>query len=144
MSREEIASEKFIKVYNKNEVIFSENSSGNEMYIVCSGMVKLYAERQRGRRTVLSVLKPGEHFGEMALIDRSARSATAVAIKDNTKLVILDKPKFLYLVQQQPDFAFAVMETLCKRLRNTDAQIATVKHQRARKLPPGRGGEDGR
>jgi len=37
MSREEITSEKFIKVYNKNEVIFSENSSGNEMYIVCSG-----------------------------------------------------------------------------------------------------------
>jgi len=130
MIGEDLVLKKFIKTYNKSEIVFTENSNGNEMYIVCSGRVKLYTESQGGRRTVLAVLKPGDHFGEMALVDRSARSATAEAIRDNTRLVVLDKPKFLYLVQQQPDFALAIMETLCMRLRNTDAHLSGAKAKR--------------
>jgi CRP/FNR family transcriptional regulator, cyclic AMP receptor protein len=130
MFGENIVLKKFIRIFNKCETVFAENSNGNEMFIVCSGRVKLFTESQGGRRTVLAVLKPGDHFGEMALVDRSARSATAVAIKDNTKLVVLDKPKFLYLVQQQPDFALAIMETLCMRLRDTNAHLARVEAER--------------
>jgi len=127
-----MACEKFTKVYRKSEVIFEENSSGNEMYIVCSGRVKLYSEPKRGRRTVLAVLKPGEHFGEMALIDGSPRSATAIALQDNTKLVVMDKAKFLYLVSQQPEFAFAIMETLSQRIREANLQLAQAKAKRQR------------
>ena len=127
---EDIAYEKFIKAYRKSELIFEENSTGNEMFIVCSGRVKLYAEPKAGRRTVLAVLKPGQHFGEMALIDGSPRSATAVAMQDNTKLVVLDKAKFLYLVQQQPEFAFAMMETLSQRIRDANLQLAQAKAKR--------------
>ena len=129
---EGIAYEKFIKVYRKSEVIFEENSSGDEMFIVYSGKVKLYTQPKTGRRTVLSVLRPGEHFGEMALIDGSPRSATAVAVQDNTKLVILDKAKFLYLVQQQPEFAFAMMETLSQRIREANLQLAHARAKRQR------------
>jgi CRP/FNR family cyclic AMP-dependent transcriptional regulator len=137
---EDIVLEKFTRVYKKSEIVFAENSNGYEMYIVCSGRVKLYTQSPSRRRTVLAVLKPGDHFGEMALVDRSARSATAVAINDNTKLVVLDKPKFLYLIQQQPDFALAIMETLCIRLRDTNAHLARVKAERPqtqRRLVPG-------
>lgn len=130
---EDTAYEKFIKVYNKSDVIFEQNSSGHEMYIVCSGRVKLYCEPSKGRRTVLAVLKPGEHFGEMALIDDSPRSATAVAIQDNTQLVVLDKAKFLYLVSQQPEFAFAVMETLSQRIREANLQLTKAKVERQRR-----------
>jgi len=130
---EGIAYEKFIKVYNKSDVIFEQNSRGNEMYIVCSGRVKLYAEPEGGRRTVLAVLKPGEHFGEMALIDGSPRSATAVAMQDNTRLVVLDKGKFLYLVSQQPEFAFAVMETLSQRIREANLQLSQARGKRQRR-----------
>ena len=130
---EGVTYEKFIKVYRKSEVIFEESSSGNEMYIVCSGRVKLYTEPKKGRRTVLAVLKPGEHFGEMTLINGSPRSATAVAMQDNTKLVVLDKAKFRYLVQQQPEFAFAMMETLCQRLREANLQLAQAKAKRQRR-----------
>jgi CRP/FNR family cyclic AMP-dependent transcriptional regulator len=129
---EGIAYEKFIKVYRKSDVIFEENSSGNEMFIVYSGRVKLYTQPKTGRRTVLSVLRPGEHFGEMALIDGSPRSATAVAVQDNTKLVVLDKAKFLYLVQQQPEFAFAMMETLSQRIREANLQLAQARVKRQR------------
>jgi CRP/FNR family cyclic AMP-dependent transcriptional regulator len=133
MNKEGTSPEKFIRLYRKSEVIFEKSSTGEEMYIVCSGKVQLYAKLQNGRRSVVAVLKPGEHFGEMALVDRSPRSATAVAMQDNTALVVLDKPKFLYLVQQQPDFAFTIMETLSKRIRDTNAQLAQAKakHKRA-------------
>jgi CRP-like cAMP-binding protein len=133
MNEEGTSPEKFIRLYRKSEVIFEKSSTGEEMYIVCSGKVQLYAKLQNGRRSVVAVLKPGEHFGEMALVDRSPRSATAVAMQDNTALVVLDKPKFLYLVQQQPDFAFTIMETLSKRIRDTNAQLAQAKakHKRA-------------
>jgi len=122
--------EKFIRVYRKSEVIFEENSTANTMYIVCSGRVKLYTQQGAGRKTVLAVLEPGEHFGEMALIDSSPRSATAVADQDDTQLVVLDKANFLYLVSQQPEFAFAIMETLSQRVREANLQLAQVKAHR--------------
>jgi len=122
--------EKFIKVYGKSEVVFEESSIGKEMFVVCSGKVKLFTEPASGRRTLLATLGPGEHFGEMALVDKSPRSATAMAVQDNTKLVVLDKAKFMYLVQQQPDFAFSVMETLCKRLRDTNLNLAQARSTR--------------
>lgn len=136
MNEESTAPDKFIKFYRKSEVIFEENDIGNEMYIVCSGKVKLYAKLRDERRAFLAVLKPGDHFGEMALLDRSPRSATAVAMTDNTALVVLDKPKFLYLVQQQPDFAFTIMETLSKRIRDTNAQLAQAKSKPKRSQMP--------
>lgn len=132
MSEEGMALAKFVRVYQRSEVIFEQNTSGDEMYIVSSGRVRLYAERENGRRKLLAVLKPGEHFGEMALVDRSPRSATAVAAQDNTRLVVLDKPKFLYLVQQQPEFTFAIMEKLSARIREANLQLVQARGKRGR------------
>jgi CRP-like cAMP-binding protein len=130
MPTEEPAYEKFIKVYQKNDVIFEENSTGNEMYIVCSGRVKLYSQPGSGPRTRLAILKPGEFFGEMALVDNSPRSALALAAQDNTRLVVLDKHKFIYLVQQQPAFAMSIMETLCRRIREANLQLSRARPRR--------------
>ncbi len=108
--------QEFIKVYNKSEVIFEENSLGNEMYVIHSGKVKLTTSAP-GSELVLGILGPGEFFGEMALVDDAPRSATATAVEDNTRLVVLDQSKFLYLVSQQPPFALTIMHGLCQRIR---------------------------
>lgn len=129
---EEMGNDKFIQSYSKGQVIFKQNSSGNEMYIVSSGRVKLLSESETGRRMVLATLKPGEHFGEMSLVDGSPRSATAIAARENTRLIVLDKPKFLYLVSQQPEFAFAIMETLCQRIRDSNVQLSQTKSNKRR------------
>lgn len=107
---------KFIKVYKKSEIIFKENSSGDDMYIVCSGKVKLTTTKE-GRELLLDTLGPREFFGEMALVDAAPRSATAVAEEDETQLVVLNQTSFLYLVSQQPPFALYIMQGLCKRLK---------------------------
>lgn len=111
--------EKFIKVYQKSDVIFEEKSPGGEMYIIRSGKVKVSTTTPRGE-TVLAILGPGEFFGEMALVDAAPRSGTATAEEDNTQLIVLDQEKFLYLIQQQPAFALTIMHTLCQRIRRRD------------------------
>lgn len=107
---------KFIKVYKKSEIIFKENSVGDDMYIICSGKVKL-TTRNKERELLLDMLGPREFFGEMALVDASPRSATAIAEEDDTQLVVLNQARFLYLVSQQPPFALYIMEGLCHRLK---------------------------
>lgn len=107
---------KFIKFYKKSEIIFEENSVGDDMYIICSGKVKL-TTRNKGRELLLDTLKPREFFGEMALVDASPRSATATVEEDDTQLVVLNQTRFLYLVSQQPPFALYIMQGLCQRLK---------------------------
>jgi len=120
--------EKFSRIYKKSECVFSEHSVGTEMYIIRSGTVKIYKERAPGKRPMLlSTLKAGEFFGEMALVDLSPRSATAVATEDNTQLLVLDTSKFLYLLRQQPEFALTIMQRLCERLRDANQTIADLK-----------------
>jgi CRP/FNR family transcriptional regulator, cyclic AMP receptor protein len=92
-------------------VLFEEGATGSEMYGVIEGEIEL-------RTTAGQVFRvgPNETFGEMALIDRSERMASAVATAD-TKLAVIDQNTFLFLVQETPTFALQVMRTLTDRLR---------------------------
>lgn len=101
--------------YAKSETVFREGSFGFCMYFIYSGKVKLYTEAP-GRQVTLAVMGPGEFFGEMALIDSSPRTATAVA-EEETKLVVVDKAKFLDLLRTHPDFAFTIIQNLSRILR---------------------------
>ncbi len=109
--------ERFMQFYTKDDVVFPERSTGKEMFIVYSGRVDLYKER-RDKHVHLASVCPGEFFGEMAIVDGSPRSATAIAAED-TQLIVLDEPKFLYLLRHQPHFALIVMRKLCEMLRRT-------------------------
>ncbi len=109
--------EKPIKIYQKSDVIFKENSSGNEMYILHAGKVKLVLGDTGQVAEVGTIEEPGDFFGEMALIDQSLRSATAIAEEDNTELEVLTRDGFLKMISEYPEFALEVMHELCERLR---------------------------
>ena len=109
-------SQEYLRSYRKDEIIFEENSMGDEMYVVHSGRVRLVTKAP-GTDLLLGMLGPGEFFGEMALVDDAPRSATATAEEHNTKLVVLNQSRFLYLVSQQPPFALTIMHGLCQRIR---------------------------
>lgn len=115
--------QRFLKDYRKSDVIFEEGSSGEEMYLIRTGRVALKKQQANGKTVTLAVLKPGDLFGEMALVDDAPRSASAVAIED-TQLITLDRAKFLFTVQQQPQFALSVMHTFCQRLRALDSRVS--------------------
>jgi rubredoxin len=59
----------------------------------------------------------GDFFGEMALIDGSLRSATAIAAEDNTELEVLDRDGFLEIIKTTPEFALSVMHEISERVR---------------------------
>lgn len=109
--------EKSVKTYQKSEIIFKENSTGKEMYILRSGKVKLILEDEKGEAEVNTLEQPGEFFGEMALIDSSPRSATAIADEDNTELEVLDRYDFLKMIKEHPEFALNIMHELSNRVR---------------------------
>ena len=114
---------KFRQSYRKSEVIFKEGSNGSEMYLIRSGRVLLSVRQDETQEVPLIVLNPGDFFGEMALVDDSPRSATASAVEDDTELIVMDRPRFLFMVRQQPEFALSLMHTLCRRLRDMDKRL---------------------
>jgi len=109
--------------YEKSEVIFEQGSTGSEMYLIHKGRVLLSVRQDETQRIPLAVLNPGDFFGEMALVDDSPRSATASAVEDDTELIVMDRPRFLFMVRQQPEFALSLMHTLCRRLRDMDKRL---------------------
>ncbi len=97
-------------------VIFEAGTTGDEMLGVIQGKVELRLPDGQ-----MFEIGPDETFGEMALVDASPRSATAVAVEDTT-LAVIDKRRFLFLVHETPTFALQVMSSLADRLREAQAR----------------------
>jgi len=100
--------------FEAGQVVFEEGQPGKEMYVVQSGSVEL---RAGGR--VLETVTEGGILGEMALVDREPRSATAVATSD-CRLVPIDEERFGLLVQRVPGFALEVMRVMAQRIRRAN------------------------
>jgi CRP-like cAMP-binding protein len=112
--------EKCINEFGVDDVIFEEGSTGRELFVVLDGEVEI-AKVDGARKTTIIKLGKGEFFGEMAVIDGSARSASAIASAPNTRVMRINHARFVYLVSQQPAFALMVMDALSKRLRASNA-----------------------
>jgi CRP/FNR family cyclic AMP-dependent transcriptional regulator len=112
--------EKCINEYDVADVIFEEGSTGRELYVVLEGKIDI-VKITGAARTLIVTLGKGEFFGEMAVIDGSSRSATAIAAAPKTKVMRINHARFVYLVSQQPAFALMIMDALSKRLRASNA-----------------------
>jgi CRP/FNR family transcriptional regulator, cyclic AMP receptor protein len=128
MTGEAVAIEKCINEFDVDEVIFEEGSTGRELFVVLDGKVDI-AKLNGDRKTVIVTLGKGEFFGEMAVIDGSSRSATAIAAAPGTRVMRINHARFVYLVSQQPAFALMVMDALSKRLRASNAAAFTASAQ---------------
>jgi CRP/FNR family cyclic AMP-dependent transcriptional regulator len=116
MARACMTIEKCVNEYDVGHVIFEEGSTGRELYVVLDGEVEI-AKINGASKTVIVTLGKGEFFGEMAVIDGSSRSATAIAAAPHTRVMRINHARFVYLVSQQPAFALMIMDALSKRLR---------------------------
>ena len=97
------------------DFLFREGDKGDNMYVLLEGEVDIFLGD-----FVLETATPGSLLGEMALIDDSPRAANAVA-KTSAKLAKIDKRRFLFLIQQTPNFATHVMKELADRIRHMNA-----------------------
>jgi CRP-like cAMP-binding protein len=106
-----------VRAFKAGDVIFRQGEVAEELFVIQSGTVEI----RLGNR-LLDRLPERSIFGEMALIERSPRSATAVAATDTT-LVPVSEKQFLFLVSRTPYFALNVMRVLAHRLRTSNGAI---------------------
>ena len=101
-----------IRSFRAGQLIFQKGDVGFELFVIRQGEVEL---RVDGR--VLRTLTTGNIFGEMALVDDSTRSATAIAVSD-VQVVPVSEKQFVELIRESPSFALDVMRILAQRLRD--------------------------
>lgn len=114
--------QKNVTFYLAGEVIFAEGSRGDMMYVILDGEIEILKAAQAGSAKVLSTLGKGEFFGEMALIDDSPRSASAVA-KTDAKLLGMNEAVVDAYILTNPEFASKMIRNLAKRLRGANKLI---------------------
>ena len=93
------------------EVIVQAGERGNSLYLMLEGRARVVGKSR--------VLKPGDFFGEMALIDGGPRSATIIATSQVRVMMVQRRP-FLEVLKQNPQIGFAIMETLAQRVRRLE------------------------
>jgi CRP/FNR family transcriptional regulator, cyclic AMP receptor protein len=109
----------------KDTVVFFENEEGDFFFMILEGRVKVTILGDDGREVILSVLGPGDFFGEMALLDNEPRSATAIAIEE-TELLSLHRTDFQTVLADNKSITIALIRSLTARLRRANHQISTL------------------
>jgi CRP-like cAMP-binding protein len=115
-----------LRKYAKGETIFDENTAGQELHIVQQGSVRISKLVREGEEQNLTVLKSGEFFGEISLLDGKPHSATAVALKDSS-ILSLGREQFERLLAQDAPLGYQLLNriclTLCRLLRQMDEKF---------------------
>jgi CRP-like cAMP-binding protein len=112
---------KFLTHFNKGHVLFHEGDDGEDMYIVQSGKVAIKKKLKEGEAT-LAVLEKGDFFGEMAILERLPRSATAEVVEDGDLIVIAGEI-FGDMIKANPEIAVRMLRKQSIRLRETNKQL---------------------
>jgi CRP-like cAMP-binding protein len=116
---------KFIQNIDANSTIFREGDSGSQMYLIVEGEVEIRKKTTEKSTTTLAILKKGDFFGEMAMVEKKPRSASAIAAT-NCRLLALDQNAFMTLIEQNSDFAVRMIKVLSTRLRRTNLLVEQV------------------
>ena len=113
------------KRYPKDTVVFFENEEGDFFFTILEGRIKVTILGDDGREVILSVLGPGDFFGEMALLDNEPRSATAIAVEES-ELLSLHRNDFQSVLNDNRSITSALIRVLSARLRRANHQISTL------------------
>jgi CRP-like cAMP-binding protein len=120
---DDLASRMSIRRAARETWVVTQEDSGDALFIVLSGRVKVVRFGDSGREVILALLKPGDFFGEMSLLDGGPRSADVVALEDTT-LAVLGRDAFLRHLEARPLTAIRIMKELSGRLRRANETIA--------------------
>jgi len=108
--------------YRAGEVIFNEYDRGDALYIVEEGTVRIWVYDEDVKEVTLAELKPGDFFGELAVLDRGARSSSATALT-HTHLHRLSSDDFQQFLMDHPDAAIDVICEIAQRMRQTNLLV---------------------
>ncbi len=109
----------------KGTILFAEGDGGDQLYVIAEGKLKLGTSSGDGRENLLSILGPGEMFGELSLFDPGPRTSTATAVTD-AKLLSLGQEKLLPWLVENPKVSLQLLASLAQRLRRTNEAVGDL------------------
>ncbi len=119
--------------YQADDVLFEENTPGDEMYIIASGEVQIQVDPSLIDDTdstgsiTIATLRRGQSFGEVALVDEGLRSASARCSQQDTHLIVIPRDKLMLLCDTYPQLGYRLMRNLAAdlamKIRHTDLQV---------------------
>ncbi len=113
------------RTFHRGEVLFQAGRPADELYLLERGRIRLFSRSPQGRRLTLSVVEPGDIFGEQALFPRGARTSHAQALTDGV-LYALSRQRLEELLWEDPTLVLQVLENLGKRLRSVERRLGDL------------------
>jgi CRP/FNR family transcriptional regulator, cyclic AMP receptor protein len=108
--------------FRRGEVVFHLGDPGDALFVVSAGAVKITLPSEGGEEAIIATLRPGDFFGELALLDGAPRSATAVALEP-TETLVLPREPFRGLVATEPAIRDALLAALARELRRLTVHV---------------------
>ena len=118
--------QRVVKNFAKNEIIFREGDTAHCLYDIHWGKVGIYANYGADNQNLLTELKPDEFFGEMGLLSHLPRSATAVALQENTQVQLISEEVFSEYLKERPAKVLMIMMQLSSRIRTLTKDYLAV------------------
>jgi CRP-like cAMP-binding protein len=110
---------------SKGQTLFKEGDAGDRLFVVVEGKLKLGTSSGDGRENLLSILGPGDMFGELSLFDPGPRTATATAVTD-ARVLALANDQVIGWVTAHPQVSLQLFKRLARRLRRTNEVLADL------------------
>ena len=111
--------------YPKNAIIINEGDETDSLYLILSGKVKVVLSDEDGKEVIISILEPGDYFGELSLIDSEPRSARVVTMVD-CQFSIIHKSDFDQVTESNPALVKNLLIGLAQRLRAANKNIESL------------------
>ena len=111
--------------HSTGDMILAKGDPGNSMMAVLKGSVMISSPSPDGRQMVLSLMREGDVFGEIALLDGKERTADVTAVTD-CELLVVPRRSLLTLLDRRPELSIGLLVVLCERLRRTNEQVADL------------------
>src|ERR1700704_3931845 len=111
-----------MRSFKRGEALFRKDDPGMHLYVVLDGAVKIALPGEFGQEALVSIMRPGDFFGELALFDGSPRSASATALED-TRAALLARDDFLVFLEAHPAAVRVVLDALAKTIRRLSDRV---------------------
>jgi membrane protein len=112
---------KYVKVFDKGEVVFNEGEIGQEMFFILSGSAVVHKEGK-----VLRVIREGDYFGEIAMLLNVPRTATVTVLEADTRMVCISHENFEILLRENSGIVLALLKEMSSRLKESEKEAGSV------------------
>ena len=111
--------------FQKNTIIINEGDEANSFFIIIKGAVKIFLSNEEGKEIIINAQGPGDHFGELALLDGASRSASVITTEKST-IGVISKEDFHSVLAKNTDIALNLIRELTKRVRFLSDNVRTL------------------